>query len=166
MWRSPLPKGILGDPHLAHMITSNVPSSRDFPRSESVRPEKLNTRSAVPLISGIVRNWRVMTVMRGNELVRHPSTRTGRQHPGTYHVSWTCPLHHPGLFALSIVFPSSSLLPDCQAFRFLSSSTDRKFGLGPRVHPSARSDWWTRTHVGIVQWNWAGPTCCRTTWLF
>jgi hypothetical protein len=30
MWRSPLPKGILGDPHLTHMITSSVPSSRDL----------------------------------------------------------------------------------------------------------------------------------------
>ena len=43
MWRSPLPKGILGDPHLAHMIVSSVPSSRDLRRSESVRPAKINT---------------------------------------------------------------------------------------------------------------------------
>ena len=48
MWRSPLPKGILGDPHLDHMIDSSVPSNRDLCRSESVRP-KLNTRSSVVL---------------------------------------------------------------------------------------------------------------------
>jgi len=65
MWRSPLPKGILGDPHLAHMIASSVPSSRDLRRSESVRPAKLNTSSAVALAAGIARNWRAMTAMRG-----------------------------------------------------------------------------------------------------
>ncbi len=65
MWRSPLPKGILGDPHLAHMIASSVPSSRDLLRSESVRPAKLNTRSAVALAAGIVRNWQAMTEMWG-----------------------------------------------------------------------------------------------------
>ena len=47
-------------------------------------------------------------------------------------------LQYPGLFALSIAFPSSSLLPDCQAFRFLSSATVRKFGLGPRVHTDSQ----------------------------
>ena len=31
---------------MAHMITSSVPSNRDLRRSESVRPAKLNTRSA------------------------------------------------------------------------------------------------------------------------
>ena len=66
MWRSPLPKGILGDPHLDHMMVSIAPSNRDLHRSESVRPVKLNTRSSVVLASGITRNWRVMTEMRGN----------------------------------------------------------------------------------------------------
>ncbi len=65
MWRSPLPKGILGDPHLAHMIASSVPSSRNLRMPESVRPAKLNTRSAVALAAGIDRNWRAMTAMRG-----------------------------------------------------------------------------------------------------
>ncbi len=51
MWRSPLPKGTLGDPHLAHMIPSSVPSNRDLRRSESVRPVKLNTRSVVELVT-------------------------------------------------------------------------------------------------------------------
>jgi hypothetical protein len=45
---------------------------------------------------------------------------------------------HPGLFALSFSSPSSSLLPDCQVFRFLSSATARKFGLGPRVHTDSQ----------------------------
>ncbi len=64
MWRSPLPKGILGETHLAHMIVSSVPSSRDLRRSESVNPGKLNTRSAVALTAGIVRNWRAITEIR------------------------------------------------------------------------------------------------------
>ena len=34
---------------MAHMIASSVPSSKDSRRSESVRPAKLNTRSAVAL---------------------------------------------------------------------------------------------------------------------
>jgi hypothetical protein len=66
MWRSPLPKGILGGPHLDHMIASTVPSSRDLLRSESVSPAKLNTRSAVALTAGIARNWRAITEIRGN----------------------------------------------------------------------------------------------------
>jgi hypothetical protein len=41
MWRSPLPKGVLEDPHLAHIIASSAPSSRDLRRSERVRPAKL-----------------------------------------------------------------------------------------------------------------------------
>ncbi len=64
MWRSPLPKGILGGPHLDHMIASSVPSSRDLHRSE--RPAKLNTRSVVPLTDGIDRNWRVIMEIRGS----------------------------------------------------------------------------------------------------
>ena len=66
MWRSPPPKGILGDLHLAHMIASSVPSSKDLSRSESVRPTKQNTRSSVALAVGISRNWRAMTAIRGN----------------------------------------------------------------------------------------------------
>ncbi len=46
--------GILGDPHLDHMIDFSVPSSRDLCTSESVRPTKLNTRSDVELVAGIV----------------------------------------------------------------------------------------------------------------
>jgi hypothetical protein len=66
MWRSPLPKGILGDPHLDNMIVSNVPSIRDLHRSESVNPVKLNTGSSVALDVGISRNWRVITEIQGN----------------------------------------------------------------------------------------------------
>jgi hypothetical protein len=65
MWRSPPPKGILGDPHLAHMIDSRVPSSRDLHRSESVRPVKLNTRSAVALVAGS-RNIQELTIHDSN----------------------------------------------------------------------------------------------------
>ena len=43
MWISPLQKGILGETHWVHMISSSVPSTRDLRRSESVRPVKLNT---------------------------------------------------------------------------------------------------------------------------
>jgi hypothetical protein len=37
---------------VTHMIASNVPSSRDLRRSESVRPAKLNTHSTVELATG------------------------------------------------------------------------------------------------------------------
>jgi hypothetical protein len=50
------PKEYWETPILDHMITSSVPSSRDLRRSESVRPAKLNTRSAVALAAGIARN--------------------------------------------------------------------------------------------------------------
>ena len=56
----------------------------------------------------------------------------------TYHVSWTGALQHAGLFALSIAWPSSCLLPHCQTSRFLSAVTDRKFGIGPRVHTDSQ----------------------------
>ena len=93
MLRSPLPKGILGDPHLTHMIDSSVPSRRDLRRSESVRPAKLNTRSAVALAAGIVRIWRAMTVMRGKRSrptsLHQTRTSTARSLPlGVY------PTHH------------------------------------------------------------------------
>jgi hypothetical protein len=77
MSRSPLPKGILGDPHLAHMIASSVPSSRRLRRSESVRPPKLNTRSVVAhsvmwivvvvstIFSYFISSWREEGVYRG-----------------------------------------------------------------------------------------------------
>ncbi len=81
MWKSPLPKGILGDPHLAHMIASSVPSSRDLRRSESVIPEKLNTRSVTIHRNSqeIDESWQQCVE---NELVRRPFTRPGCQHLG------------------------------------------------------------------------------------
>ena len=48
------------------MMTSSVPSNRDLRWSESVRPTKPNIRSDVTLAEGIVWNWRVITVIRGN----------------------------------------------------------------------------------------------------
>ena len=79
MWRSPLPKGILGDSHLAHMIVSSVPSSRDLRRSESVRPAKLNTRSAVALAAGIARNWRGISRNWSAQEIRSCTTNDNNQ---------------------------------------------------------------------------------------
>ena len=47
---------IYTDVGVVYPHTSSVPSSRDLRRSESVRPEKLNTHSAVALAAGIARN--------------------------------------------------------------------------------------------------------------
>jgi hypothetical protein len=207
MWRSPLPKGILGDPHLTHMISTSVPSTRDLLRSEgqSVRPPKLNTRSRSRNSQELTRHdsntrktslsdvpppdqdvnifgyvWSILVLVNYNvgldhrhlesvlhlqpcfvnfhntrkereiyllcvrkldmemppdtlkvvgvnelfvEIVFVTDTFTVSPSLWTYHVSWTCPLQHPELFTLSIVFVSSSLFPDCQSFRFLSSVT-------------------------------------------
>ena len=42
MWRSPLPKGILGNPHLSHMMDSNVPSIRDLRADYNTRESRLS----------------------------------------------------------------------------------------------------------------------------
>ncbi len=42
--------------------------------------------------------------------------------PSTYHLSWTCPIHHPELFVLSIDCPSSDLFPQWDSLSRLSFS--------------------------------------------
>ena len=71
MWRSPLHKGILGDPHLTHMIDSSVLSNRDLLRSEIVRPSKLNTRSTVALDAGIAKLCRKYDPAQQTTTIRH-----------------------------------------------------------------------------------------------
>jgi hypothetical protein len=65
MWRSPLPKGILGDPHLSHMM----PLRNFKKRFGHVKQAKLNTRSTVALAAGIVRNWRAIAPLNFHSLV-------------------------------------------------------------------------------------------------